>query len=292
MRPVHLAFARFSALLLVLLFSSTVFAGSPKVEVCHVPPGNPDNFHTIKISEKALGKHLGHGDLAGPCNAICSQLCDDGNACTVDDLGDCETNGCPVVSLPVDCSDGSLCTDDLCDPSAGCSNPVSVTCEPTNLCVTSACDPIFGVCEETAKTCDDGESCNPENGMCEDNEPDPGTPNSCPCFGGATATLEDKIDTLALNGAIAECGEFPGFPGLEGIIFVNTSLACSGPMCADLDPVPSCSGPSLGSVSGLTAEENTACQLVMTETCAGASSAAQSSSSATTTNLQVPFISN
>ena len=40
-----------------------VFAGAVKVDVCHVPPGDPDNFHTITISQNALEAHLAHGDM-------------------------------------------------------------------------------------------------------------------------------------------------------------------------------------------------------------------------------------
>ena len=42
-------------------------APQPKVEICHIPPGNPDNFHTITISENAFAAHLAHGDLSGAC---------------------------------------------------------------------------------------------------------------------------------------------------------------------------------------------------------------------------------
>jgi hypothetical protein len=38
------------------------------VDVCHIPPGNPDNAHTITISENALGAHLEHGDHVGACD--------------------------------------------------------------------------------------------------------------------------------------------------------------------------------------------------------------------------------
>jgi len=38
-------------------------------EVCHIPPGNPDNAHTICISESAWDAHLAHGDYLGPCES-------------------------------------------------------------------------------------------------------------------------------------------------------------------------------------------------------------------------------
>jgi hypothetical protein len=48
---------------------SVAWANQGKVEVCHFPPGNPDNLHSITINEKALSAHLAHGDLPGTCNA-------------------------------------------------------------------------------------------------------------------------------------------------------------------------------------------------------------------------------
>lgn len=42
------------------------------VEVCHFPPGNPANFHTIRVSENALEAHLGHGDVEGSCADVCA----------------------------------------------------------------------------------------------------------------------------------------------------------------------------------------------------------------------------
>jgi len=42
-------------------------AQTVKVDVCHIPPGNPENAHTITISENAVAAHLEHGDHIGPC---------------------------------------------------------------------------------------------------------------------------------------------------------------------------------------------------------------------------------
>ncbi len=41
--------------------------GQPKVLVCHVPPGSPDNPHTIEVAEPAVPAHLAHGDTEGAC---------------------------------------------------------------------------------------------------------------------------------------------------------------------------------------------------------------------------------
>ena len=39
----------------------------PKVLVCHVPPGNPENPVTIEVGESAVPAHLAHGDTEGAC---------------------------------------------------------------------------------------------------------------------------------------------------------------------------------------------------------------------------------
>ncbi|MDQ6985721.1 MAG: hypothetical protein Q9M91_06400 [Candidatus Dojkabacteria bacterium] len=38
-----------------------------KVEICHIPNGNPENKYEITISENALDSHLEHGDYLGEC---------------------------------------------------------------------------------------------------------------------------------------------------------------------------------------------------------------------------------
>ena len=41
--------------------------GNYKVEICHVPFGNPENQHSISISMNAVPAHLAHGDYLAPC---------------------------------------------------------------------------------------------------------------------------------------------------------------------------------------------------------------------------------
>jgi hypothetical protein len=40
---------------------------STKVLVCHIPPGDPSDAHTICISPNAVPAHLAHGDVLGGC---------------------------------------------------------------------------------------------------------------------------------------------------------------------------------------------------------------------------------
>jgi hypothetical protein len=42
-------------------------SGNFKVDVCHIPPGNPANAHTINVSIFAVPAHLAHGDSIGQC---------------------------------------------------------------------------------------------------------------------------------------------------------------------------------------------------------------------------------
>jgi hypothetical protein len=52
------------------LHAPGALAAGAKVDVCHIPPGNPENPHTITISENAVDTHLEHGDHLGPCDPI------------------------------------------------------------------------------------------------------------------------------------------------------------------------------------------------------------------------------
>ena len=39
----------------------------PKVQICHIPPGNPGNRHTIEVDESSVSAHIAHGDYRGAC---------------------------------------------------------------------------------------------------------------------------------------------------------------------------------------------------------------------------------
>ena len=36
-----------------------------KVTLCHIPTGNSENAHTIRVSENAVPTHIAHGDYLG-----------------------------------------------------------------------------------------------------------------------------------------------------------------------------------------------------------------------------------
>lgn len=38
-----------------------------KLTICHIPPGNPSNRHTLRIGSSAWPAHASHGDTEGPC---------------------------------------------------------------------------------------------------------------------------------------------------------------------------------------------------------------------------------
>jgi hypothetical protein len=43
-------------------------ADTKKTTICHIPPGNPDNAHTICVGNAAVPAHLDHGDFLGTCS--------------------------------------------------------------------------------------------------------------------------------------------------------------------------------------------------------------------------------
>ena len=47
--------------------TSTSTPSTGHVTVCHIPPGNPDNAHTITIDSPAWPAHRAHGDTLGSC---------------------------------------------------------------------------------------------------------------------------------------------------------------------------------------------------------------------------------
>ena len=61
-----------------LIVTMAIAGPASRTEICHSPPGNPDNFQTIVVSENALPAHLAHGDHVGACGNIVQKSCQPG----------------------------------------------------------------------------------------------------------------------------------------------------------------------------------------------------------------------
>jgi len=99
-----------------------------KVTICHIPPGNPANAHTISVDLAALPAHLGHNDTLVPCD-IClgvGQVCGGANngACCAGSICNMTAGVCEVpMCLPQgascaigssNCCSGNLCGEGFC----------------------------------------------------------------------------------------------------------------------------------------------------------------------------------
>jgi len=105
---------------------------------------------------------------ASTCAAVAvadGTACDDGDACSVQDactVGVCRP-GAPLV-----CDDGNLCTDDACDPSAGCTHVPNtaacddgLACTSGDVCAGGTCAGAGDCsCTGDADCADDGNLCN------------------------------------------------------------------------------------------------------------------------------------
>ena len=81
-------------------------AGTSKVSVCHLPPGNPANAHTLVVGAPAVDAHLRHGDTLGACGAADGGSADGGAGDAGADAGACLPSG-------ASCAEGGLCCEGL-----------------------------------------------------------------------------------------------------------------------------------------------------------------------------------
>lgn len=149
------------------------------VEICHVPPGDPDNPQTLLVDANTVDEYLRNNpdDRLGPCDEAC--MCDDENPCTsdtCDDAGEC-------VFAPKECEDGNICTKNDCDSSTGECTSVAdmegvscddgVLCTSGDTCTNGECvgESIEDCCRNDADCETDGtfctvDTCDMETGNC------------------------------------------------------------------------------------------------------------------------------
>ena len=125
-----------------------------------------------------------------------TQPCDDGNECT---LGENCQGGMCLGGAPVNCNDGNLCTDDLCDPQGGCTHEHNANpCNDADPCTTTdVC--IGGQCVGAGNlNCNDGNPCTDD--LCEAGGGCKYVDNSIECNDGNPCTTGDKCSNSACQG--------------------------------------------------------------------------------------------
>jgi hypothetical protein len=174
--------------------------------------------------------------LCNPQNGECSWVptnqggaCSDGNVCTLNDQ--CAEGLC-VGGAEANCNDGNPCTDDACDPVAGCLHEANqAPCEDGDVCTVS------DLC--AAGTCIGGEPlvCD-DNNLCTDDQCDPGVGclhanNTLPCNDGSECTTGDLCAGGQCQGSgILDCndGNFctdDGCDGALGCVNTNNTIPCN-----------------------------------------------------------------
>ena len=103
-----------------------------EVEICHVPPGNPANAHTITVGSRAVQAHLNHGDYVGECAPSCEPV---GTECTEATAAACCTGLCSILSGQI--------------PGIGCCTPSGDACNLSSpgTCCSLACRSLDGTVE-------------------------------------------------------------------------------------------------------------------------------------------------
>ncbi len=138
-----------------------------------------------------------------------SDPCDDGDACTENDI--CGAGVC-LGPDAIDCDDGDPCTIDACDPDSGCTHaPLSgpacddgEACTVGDVCFQGTCSPGQDVCEPCTGL-QDGQACNDDNpttlaDMCLQGA----------CVGWTRADFEPRASTVsgAMNDVAWSAGQF------------------------------------------------------------------------------------
>jgi hypothetical protein len=173
-----------------------------------------------------------------------TESCDDGSACTIGDA--CVGGSCAGGAAP-DCNDDNVCTDDTCDPVAGCvhmSNAAS--CDDGNACTTGDTCSGGSCVGGAAQNCDDGAVCTDDS--CDSGTGCVHTNNTAACDDGNACTTGDTCSGgSCIGGAAPNCD--------DGNICTNDS--CNPQIgCVHADNASSC-------------DDGNACTL--SDTCSGGS---------------------
>ncbi|WP_394754828.1 DUF4114 domain-containing protein [Crenothrix sp.] len=173
-----------------------------KVNICHFPPGNPENYQNIQISVNALNTHLTHHDdvfrINGQCPPISAGICAAPPVCIEPEVLNASTNTC-VTPPPVVCT-----TPKVRDAATNtCVTPPPVTCitpqvrnEATNTCITPVTCTAPQVPDATNSACID-----PPPVVCTAPKVRDSATNTCINPPPISCTAPDVFDSVA-NGCV------------------------------------------------------------------------------------------
>ncbi len=129
--------------------------------------------------------------------------CNDGSKCTYSDQ--CANGVC--LGKPLNCDDGLLCTDDLCEPTQGCQHPPldGIACNDGLPCTTGdVC--TGGLCKAQGTLgCDDGNPCTID--ACANAGACSHTATSAACDDGTLCTVGDSCATGVCVGKQSSCDD-------------------------------------------------------------------------------------
>ncbi|TFH24133.1 MAG: hypothetical protein E4H03_04410 [Myxococcales bacterium] len=170
----------------------------------------------------------------GCVNANNTAPCNDGNACTTVDQ--CSGGTC-TGSVPPNCDDSNLCTDDSCNPAGGCMHannldpcPDGDVCNGGEICGGGSCQPAIALDCADGDLCTD-DSCNPASGCVN-------ADNTAPCDDANACTVADACSGgVCAGGAPADCSDGNACTDdscipASGCLNANNSAPCpDGDLC-------------------------------------------------------------
>jgi hypothetical protein len=138
----------FAGTAIAALIPSRALAQSKLVTICHVPPGNPANAHTITVGEAAAQRHLEQhpGDTMGSCQTsptTTTSTSTSTSTTTPTTSTSTSTTSTTTMCLP---NGSSPCTDD--------SRCCSGNCENGKCCIPEEQETsVFGFCDTDDQCC-------------------------------------------------------------------------------------------------------------------------------------------